>query len=262
VVVDVSLLGFGGNEASALGAGEQTSEREVVLRAAPELLRLAAVVHRRPGSVVHLLRDGRLVLALITLSAVIEESVVERIFEHPLNLRSGEYAGIEQVQDAPAVDGVARQSVGLPGEYRIRFTGFDPLQHLAEYGATGRARGPSFGEFRNDIEPLLLGDLPASIMLVGDAPSLPLLALRGFARIDEIAQLADVIVALVISLFSYSSPELKVFLLARRSSLTVRDVETSHLRSLTTMRIRPSPRVVRTFLKLPSGSLIPYACSL
>ncbi len=45
---------------------------------------------------------------------------------------------IEQIDDSTAVNGIAREPVGMPGDDSVRFTLFDSTEHLVEEWAARR----------------------------------------------------------------------------------------------------------------------------
>ena len=82
-------------------------------------------------------------------------------------------SGIEQVDDAAAIESVAGQSVRVPSEYTPRLPPFNPIDHRIEDWAARPFCGLFLNQFVNDVEPLAACQFPEFGDLIIDASDLP-----------------------------------------------------------------------------------------
>ncbi|HXD01122.1 MAG TPA: hypothetical protein VN048_17425 [Verrucomicrobiae bacterium] len=117
--------------------------------------------------------------------------------EHELPLRGvlepcarefegGQFAGVEQVYDAPAVHAVSRKAVGMPCEDSRRFPGLDPSEHVIKYGSPRRLGGLLFDEFGHNGQFLVCREFAEFGKLGVNRENLLVLDIGGFAGVEKI----------------------------------------------------------------------------
>ncbi len=97
----------------------------------------------------------------------------------------GEFAGVEQVNDPPAVHRVAREPVRIPREDARRLTALDPRHHLVEHRAARHLGGLGLDELGGHGEGFLAGMLAQLGKLRLNREHLALLVVGGLAGIEK-----------------------------------------------------------------------------
>ncbi|OGR96953.1 MAG: hypothetical protein A2016_03470 [Elusimicrobia bacterium GWF2_62_30] len=156
------------------------------------------VAHRRPG------RPDTVAEFLAQPSLYVLREIVHVILalpksdgEHELSLRRGvepegrelelrDPAGIHQVDDAPAVHGVAGQPVRVPGHYAVGRALLKLSHHLVKDLAARLFGGLAFHEFAGNGQPLLIGVLAQLHQLRLYGQNLLVRLVGGFARVKKV----------------------------------------------------------------------------